>query len=117
MPYVTKNKEVKRGTLVSKLELEMGPNGEVAKKPSNHVAQFIGEMPCDQHGSPLDSLVIGSAKIEIESGVVVNHEFSRMIQGNDGYRDYHHKMKTYVNFLCRHAQNIKEDATAIIHSS
>ena len=117
VPYVTKNKEVKRGTLVSKLELEMGPNGEVAKKPSNHVAQFIGEMPCDQHGSPLDSLVIGSAKIEIEGGIVVDHEFSRKIQSSEGYRDYHHKMKTYVDYLCRHAQEIKKGVTAIKHST
>jgi uncharacterized Zn ribbon protein len=46
VPYVNSKKEVKQGTLVSKLTLA----DDVTAKPDNHVAYFEGEHPCRQDG-------------------------------------------------------------------
>lgn len=116
VPYVTQRKEVARGILVSGLELEMNPDGEVTKKPQDHVVRFIGETPCDHNGNPLVSLIIGKTRIDIGGGIMIDFEFSRAIRGGNGYRDYFHKMTTYVNTLSKHARKIETSVTATIIS-
>ena len=56
VPYVTENREVKRGTLVSVLTLA----GDVAAKPDNHVVMFTGEIPCDHEGRRLEKIINSS---------------------------------------------------------
>ena len=117
VPYVTQERVVKRGVLVSDLDLEMGPEGEVTRKPRNHVARFIGEKPCDQDGSPLVSLIIDETRKDIGGGLTIDFEFSRKIKNGDGYRDYHHKMTAYVNYLSRYARIVEQCVTAQMRSS
>ena len=44
VPYVNANKEVKRGTFVSTLNLA----GDITAAPDTHVAMWVGEYPCDR---------------------------------------------------------------------
>lgn len=117
VPYVTQQKIVKRGVLVSVLELEMSQDGEVTKKPQDHVARFQGEKPCDQDGNALERLIIEERRMDIGGGFMIDYVFSRKIQDEHGYRDYHHKMTTYVNHLARYARKIQNDVTAKTRSS
>jgi len=46
VPHVNSGKEVKCGTIVSKLMLA----GDITVRPDNHVAYFMGEHPCREDG-------------------------------------------------------------------
>lgn len=106
VPYVSGRREIKRGLLVSTLNLV----GQVTAKPDTHVALFAGEHPCDQHGSPLTKIVNGSRRQDLGDGLVVDHSFSS--KPASGYRDYHHKMATYADMLSSHAAAIDPTASA-----
>ena len=106
VPYVNSKREVKRGLLVSTLNL----SGQVTAKPDTHVALFGGEHPCDQKGTPLTKIVNGSSRQNLGDGLAVDHSFSSKPAG--GYRDYHHKMTTYADMLSSHAAAIDPSATA-----
>ena len=49
VPYVNAEKQVKRGVLVSKLELA----GDITTRPKDHVAMFSGEHPCYRNGEEI----------------------------------------------------------------
>lgn len=106
VPYVNSKKEVKHGTLVSELCLA----GEVTAKPHNHVALFGGEYPCDKNGQELSNIRHTSQRKVLIDGLTVDHDFSA--KPPEGYRDYHHKMTTYVALISRHATAIDPNATA-----
>lgn len=106
VPYVNSSKEVKYGVLVSKLEL----SGDITTKPTDHVAMFEGEVPCDRDGRVLGKVVNSSERKELGGGIVIDHIFSSKPTG--GYQDYYEKMTTYVNMLAGAAQAIDPTATA-----
>ena len=49
VPYVNAQKEIKRGTLISALQLA----GDQTVAPSDHVALFAGEHPCNKDGTEI----------------------------------------------------------------
>jgi hypothetical protein len=49
VPYVNAAKQVKLGIIASPMDLA----GETTVAPESHVVFFVGEQPCDEHGSPL----------------------------------------------------------------
>src|SRR2546425_13127072 len=49
VPYVNAAKEIKSGIIASVLDLA----GETTIPPESHVVFFVGEPPCDEHGSAL----------------------------------------------------------------
>lgn len=100
VPYVNSNKEVKYGTLVSKLDLA----GNVTKRPDNHVVNFIGDHPCESNGSPIERIRHGSQQTALAEGIVVNHSFSA--KPPNGYENYYHKMTTYIEIISGRAQAI-----------
>jgi hypothetical protein len=106
VPYVNSRGEIRLGTLVSDLSMA----GDVTTSPQNHVAMFAGEFPCDQHGAPVEKLRHSSGDSALGPDLVTNHSFSR--KPPEGYRDYHHKMTTYVALLSSHAQAIDPNVTA-----
>ncbi len=106
VPYVTSNRTVEFGTLVSVLTLA----GDITTRPSTHVVMFAGEMPCDEEGRPLTKILNSSKRMELASGLVVNHLFSSKPQG--GYPDYYEKMTTYESMISGPAQAIEPGATA-----
>src|SRR5271170_7116355 len=95
VPYVNSSKQVKRGTLVSKLMLA----GDVTVRPDNHVAHFMGEHPCREDGKEIDQIKSESARRELASDVVVDHRFSAKPQPSSFYEDYYAKVTKYVTIF------------------
>jgi len=104
VPYVNASREVKLGTLVSRLEL----NGDTTNKPSDHVAYWVGEHPCHSTGSVIATIQNPSAPQDLGNGLKVDFTFSAKAE----YRDYHHKMTTYIGRITGEAQVIDAAATA-----
>ena len=109
VPYVNTLREVKRGTLVSPLELV----ADVATSPvGNHQAWFIGEHPCNHDGTEIAEIKHSSANQDYGGGVNVNHGFSAKRPGGVQYLDYYEKMLTYINIISAPAQHIEPGITA-----
>lgn len=107
VPYVTPDRVVALGTLVTNLELA----GDATTQPANHVASFIGQHPSRVDGSPLVSAVIGGD--HVVGTVQANFQLSKKpVDNNNRYRDYHHKVETYVGLISIHAQRIDPLVTA-----
>ncbi len=105
VPYVNPDGQVKRGILVSTLDLA----GDVTTRPGTHVVMFAGEYPCDRNGRQLAKIKCGSKRKVISEGLLVEHSFSS--KPADGYRDYHHKMTTYAAIISGPAEAIDPGAT------
>jgi len=110
VPFVGADRQVKRGVLVSNLELA----GDVTAQPQDHTIKFIGEFPCDETGAPLESFRHGYEQ-DLGAGLVVNYSFSRKKSPPVPYDDYHEKVTAYVSQLERYAQAIDPCATARTH--
>ena len=106
VPYVTPNREIDYGTLVSELTFV----ADKAERPSNHLVWFTGEFPCDQNGTPLDRIRNESQRKQLAEGLVVNHRFSS--KPSEGYQDYYQKMTTYAALIFGPAQAIDPMVTA-----
>lgn len=106
VPYVNGQKEVKRGTLISVLDL----NGDETIKPKSHVAFFAGEHPCDEDGNKLHHMEHSSGHQQLGEDLAADHSFSCKPKG--GYADYHHKMSTYAEMIAKHAKAIDPRASA-----
>src|SRR5258708_6754917 len=107
VPYVTVDRVVKIGILVSELNL----GGNITSAPGTHVVHFIGEYPCNELGAALEAIRNESRRQQFGENLTIDHSFSsKPIDG--GYRDYYHKMTTYVAILSNPARSIDQDATA-----
>lgn len=106
VPYVSGERRVEYGTLVSELTLA----GEVTTKPSTHVAMFVGGMPCDVEGKPLERIFHSVRRRDLGGGLMVDCSFSS--KPPEGYADYYHKMSTYEAIISGPAQAIDPHATA-----
>ena len=106
IPYVTENRNIKRGTLVSELTLA----GDATTRPNSHVMMFSGEMPCDQEGCPLTQIHLSSGHRELGAGLAIDHEFSSKPPG--GYPNYYDKMTVYEGIISGPAQLIDPSVTA-----
>ena len=105
IPYVTTDRFVERGALVSTLELA----GDVTARPGDHVAYFTVGPPCDHTGQPLAKIIIGQESTRLAEGLEINCTFSS--KPSAGYQDYYEKMSTYASIISRHAQELDPDAT------
>ena len=108
VPFVNSQREVKRGILVIKLVLA----GDVADKPDNHVAYFDGDHPCHADGTEISKIKHGSQVQTLAEGVVVRHSFSAKPQPEGNYKDYYHKVSTYVAMFQGPARQIDPSLTA-----
>jgi hypothetical protein len=106
VPYVTAERQISHGTLVSELTLA----GDETTTPSTHVIFFDGEAPCNQHGQPVEGLINDSTPRELAPGLGISCSFSRKPPG--GYPDYYEKVRTYANLLQGPARVIDPAATA-----
>src|SRR5580700_1893805 len=95
VPYVNSRKQVRHGTLVTKLVLA----GDVTTRPDDHVAYFAGEHPCNADGTEIAQIKHGSGERTLAEGVVIQHSFSAKPKPNDFYPDYHAKVTTYAAIL------------------
>jgi hypothetical protein len=81
-------------------------------KPVPHVAHFAGEYPCDANGEPQNKIALNHDRQELVAGVFKDHSFSARPQPEGHYRDYHHKMTTYLAMITEPARQIDPKATA-----
>jgi hypothetical protein len=108
IPYVNAAREIKRGILVSSLDLA----GDVAVAPGTHVAYFIGEYPCHHDGTAIEKIRNQSGRQKLAEGVEVDHTFSAKPKPSDAYEDYYHKVSTYVAIFVGQAKLIDPNVTA-----
>ena len=106
VPYVGSDKTIRYGNLVSELDLA----GDVTKPPSNHVAYFCGDHPCNEHGQQIQTIIHTSNRKDFGGGIVAQHSFSKKPVGKRGYDNYHHKMTTYFAIVASPALKIDPDA-------
>lgn len=104
VPYVTPTREVKFGTLVAALDL----NNDRTAVPQNHVAMWVGEHPCHSDGRKIVTFENPSLPQDLGNGLRVDFTFSAKAP----YRDYHHKMTTYIGRITGEAQVIEPGASA-----
>ena len=112
IPYVNSHREVRRGVLISALEL----SGDVTKKPETHVAYWTGDHPCRSTGEKITSIENAGMPQSLSHDIFADHTFSAKAD----YRDYHHKMTTYIDRICGEAQKIDSNARATtypVHSA
>lgn len=113
VPYVNAAKEIKRGIIASVLDLA----GETTIPPESHIVFFVGEPPCDEHGSLLPG-VSQNANQALGEGLSPNHQMSRKptTGPNPGkYADYYEKIKTYIAIISSPAQAIDRTVTPYTH--
>ena len=107
VPHVTAQGEVHEGTLIMDLTL----NADIAVRPRRHVAYWTGEFPHYADGEKLLALLHESTgKASVSEALPPVYQFSAKPDG--GYKDYHHKVTTYVEILGREARQIVPEATA-----
>lgn len=106
VPYVNANKEIKRGTLVSALQLA----GDKTVKPSDHVALFTGDHPCNKNGAEISQIKHSSSIQTLAPDLIVKHSFSN--KPPNGYNDYYEKMTRYAEIISGPAQSLEPGASA-----
>ena len=104
VPYVNAAREVKRGILVSTLNM----GGDRTLGFGDHVVHFAGDHPCDVNGSELSAIKYTTGSQTI-GGVAVQHSFSNKPSG--GYPDYHAKMTRYAQIISDQAAALEGSAT------
>lgn len=100
VPYVTSDKTIARGTLVSELTL----SGDKTMKPRDHVAYFVGAAPCNQDGSRITAIQHTESSKALSTDLTVNRSFSN--KPLTGYSDYNHKMSRYAEIISAPAISI-----------
>jgi len=109
VPHLNSKKEVRRGTLVTTLTLA----GDKTTTPDDHQAHFLGEVPCNEDGTPNGKILNQSGKRSLGPGVEIEHSFSAKPKTNGGrYLDYYEKMTTYAAILGGPAQVFEASANA-----
>lgn len=106
VPYVSGRREVRRGTLVAPLHV----NIDQTFAPTNHVVMFSGDYPCDANGRELEQLRYMANVSEPVPGITTRFGFSN--KPPNGYIDHHQLVTTYVAHLEGPAQAIDPDARA-----
>lgn len=104
VPYVSSTREIKRGILISVLEL----NGDQTTRPNNHVAMWTGEHPCHHDGRIISAITNPSQAQDLGNDIRADFTFS----AKAAYRDYHHKMTTYIGRITGEAQAIDPTVSA-----
>lgn len=105
VPYVTTQGCIERGTLISALNLD---DGEHTSKPGTHVCYWIGAHPCHSDSQPIRGFENPSPRQDLGHGLTNVLTFSAKAD----YRDYHHKMTTYLARIVGEAQKVDPTVTA-----
>ena len=106
IPYVDAERIIRRGVLVSTLDLA----DDITLKPSTHVVMFSGAYPCKSNGVEIGEFKNSSGVKQLSENLTIHHQFSAKPPG--GFRDYHHKVSTYIGIISSEARKIDKNATA-----
>lgn len=104
VPYVDAQRRVRKGTLISNLELA----ADIAQRPGTHVVHFDGDYPCDAQGRPIEAIRHQTVRQSLGNGLASQHMFSS--KPDNGYPDYFEKMTTYARILSGPAREIEPRA-------
>ena len=104
VPHVTSGGGITHGTLISALKL----SGERTDKPDTHVCYWQGEMPCHSNAQPIGAIENASDRQDLGHGLTNVLTFSAKAD----YRDYHHKMTTYLGRIVGEAKKLDPTVTA-----
>lgn len=108
VPYVDAQRALQRGTLISTLKL----TADKADNPvEDHVAHWMGDHPCHASGAKITAIENPSGPQDLGHDIRTSFTFS----AKAAYRDYHHKITTYIGRITGEATIIDPDATARIH--
>ncbi len=105
VPYVNSSREVKFGTLVSKLNLA----NNVTATPDTHVVYFAGEHPCHRDGSKMAQIAHQSLSQTL-GDIEVHHSFSN--KPPEGFKDYYELVSSYVSVISNPARSLDPNVTA-----
>jgi hypothetical protein len=110
IPYVNSARKIKYGILVSDLT---SVAGEVTVGPiAQHVAYFIGELPCNYDGTPIIGIHNNSNPGQKCGSVDIDHLFSSKPTPPAQYANYYEKMVTYITIIVSQAEVIDPTVTA-----
>ena len=104
VPYLNSSRELLRGILVSPLDM----SGDVTLKPSHHTVYWVGEYPCHGDGRKIAAFENNHPPPVVADDVRPTFLFSAKAD----YRDYHHKVTTYVERIVAEAASVHADAKA-----
>jgi len=105
VPYVNAQGVVMHdGILISSLEMA----DDVTRQPKDHRGFWTGSHPCHSDGRKITSIENGAAPQNFGNGIQADFTFS----AKANYRDYYHKITTYVGRITGEATKLDPDATA-----
>ena len=107
VPYVCRNGTVQEAELVIPLEL----SADTTMPPRDHTAFWTGGFPYNSNGTKLVALGEANQTGELSDGKQLRYMFSAKPDGGK-YRDYDHKVRTYIEILGREARNVDPTVTA-----
>ena len=107
VPYVDGKGEVAEAALMFRLEL----SGNQTVQPSDHVAYWTGDFPYKKTGAKLTVLGESGDGQKLSDGTGSRYMFSAKPTGGR-YRDYEHKVLTYIEIVEREARAVSPAATA-----
>lgn len=113
VPHVDNTGTVQQdGILVMPLTL----SGDVAQPPSDHTAHFVGHVPCDASGRPLERIINNTNRKDLGGGLIACCYFSaKPHTSTRAYIDFYDKVTTYVALVSGPAQVLEPGATARRH--
>ncbi len=106
VPYVTPQKQIALGVLVSELSL----NGDVTIRPNTHIVHFAGQHPCSKDGAQIAQIAYVSLPQQLLPGLVIQHSFSNKPAA--GYSDYYEKMTRYIDIVSSPARSMNPTVDA-----
>lgn len=106
IPYLDSSRKVRRGTLVSSLNL----SGEVTARPETHVADLIGGVPHNADGNQI-SQILNLLPEGVQPASATGARFSsKPPRGH--YLDYYEKVTTYDAILSSQANVVDDSISA-----
>jgi len=107
VPFVNSKAEIKRGMLVTSLNLAAP---DKTAKPDTHVIHFIGEYPCNRDGSSIKQIYHSTQDNDLIPGKLrVNHSFSN--KPANGFQDYYEKITSYIRVISNPAKSLDDSVT------
>ncbi|MFI7131336.1 ThiF family adenylyltransferase [Nonomuraea sp. NPDC050153] len=108
IPFVNDEAQVQYGSFLCPLDL----SGDTTVAPSSHVMCFVGGVPRDKNGQPIDGLVNDSVeKWSADPDLTAVCGFSQ--KPNGGYRDYYEKVTYYAAMVLGPAQTVAPEVTPL----
>jgi len=95
------------------LVMALTTGGRATTQPSDHTSWFCGGVPCNKDRRPLAHIINNTRRHDVGHGLVASCYLSAKPKTDGGrYRDYHHKVATYVGHIVGPAQAVDAAATA-----